>query len=110
MEYAIVVGILLIVLFLPAIVGAVLRLAFRKTHIHSLSIAIGVLLAVLQAAFSEKSGALSQINSMQEHDFSAGAVNVLVVLVIVFQIGFFAAIASLGIKLTDKLRGSQLTE
>jgi len=111
MGYAILIGILLIVAFLPAILGAVLRLACRKTHIHSLSIAIGVLLAVLQAAFaSEKSGALHQINSMQEHNFSTGAVNVMVVLVIVFQIGIYAAIASVGIKVTDKLRGSQPTD
>ncbi len=108
MGYVLFFGILLTVFFLPAILGAIARLACRKTHVDSLSIAIGVLLAILQAAFvSEKSGVLFQIQAMQEHNFSTGAINAMVVLCIVIQIGFYAAFASLGIKLTDKLRGSQ---
>ncbi len=108
MRYAMLIGIVLIVAFSPALLGAVLRLACRKTNIRSLSIAIGVLFAVLQAAFvSEQSGALRQVNSMQEHDFPTEAINAMVVLTVVFQIGIFAAIASLGVRLTDKLRGSE---
>jgi len=107
MGYAMLIGIVLIVLFSPALLGAVMRLACRKTNIRSLSFAIGVLFALLQAAFaSEQSGALRQVNSMQEHNFPTGAINAMVVLTVVFQIGFYAAIASFGIRLTDKLRGS----
>jgi hypothetical protein len=104
-------GIVLIVLFSPALLGAVLRLACRKTHIRSLSIAIGVLFAVLEAAFiSEQSGALWRITSMQEHNFPTGAINAIVLLSTVLQIAIYAGIASLGIRLTDKLRGSHPAE
>ena len=111
MGSAILIAIVLIVLLSPALLGAVLRLACRKTYVRSLSVAIGVLFAILQAAFaSEQSGALYQVNSLQEHNFPTGAINALVVLAVVFQIGIYAAIASLGIKLTDKLRGSDPTD
>ena len=108
MGYAIpMLGVVLIVSLSPAILGAVLRLACRKTHIGSLSIGIGVVFAVWQAAFVERAGVLDLIRSMQEHNFAVGYVNAMAVSTIVLQIGIFAAIASLGIKLTDKLRGPQ---
>ncbi|MBT3193761.1 MAG: hypothetical protein HN341_14535 [Verrucomicrobia bacterium] len=108
MAYALIIGIFVFILLLPAILGAILRLVFRNERAGALSLAIGVLLTILQAGLaSDNSGALFIVSSFQEHDFPAGGINAMVVLCIVLQIGFCAAIASLGIKLTDKLRGSQ---
>jgi multisubunit Na+/H+ antiporter MnhC subunit len=103
-----VIGIMVLVLMLPAIIGAILRLACRTTHIDSLSISVGVLLAIIQAGFaSEHAGPASLVNMMQGKNLSEGTINALVVAAIVFQIAFYAAVASFGIKLTDKLMGSR---
>ena len=103
-----IVGIMVLVLVLPVIIGALLRLAYRTTHIDSLSIAVGVLLAIIQAGFdSENTGPASLVNMLQGRSLPEGMVSAMVVVAIVFQIGVYAAVASLGIKLTDKLMGSK---
>ena len=100
--------VILIALLSPAILGALLRLACRKTHIDSLSIAIGLFFALLTAGFSgEEVGVLNLVDSLRGKGFSAGELNSITVFMVAMKIGIYAAIASIGIKLTDKLRGSQ---
>lgn len=108
MAYAMITVMILVVLLSPAILGALLRLACRKTHIDSLSIAIGFFFALLTAAFSGgEVGVLDLVDRFRENGFSAGTLNAITVFIVAIKIGIYAAIASIGIRLTDKLRGSQ---
>jgi hypothetical protein len=108
MAYAMIILVILIALLSPAILGALFHLVCRNTHVDSLSIAIGFFFALVTAAFSGgDTSVIDLVDRFKENGMQPGTLNAIVVFMVAMQIGIYAAIASLGIRLTDKLRGSQ---
>jgi hypothetical protein len=105
MVYFIIIGVTLVAILSPAIIGVLLRLVTPKTHIDTLSISIGVIFVIAMAIGSDGEYAvLSLVNTFPSDLYSEGARNVLAISIVVIQISLYAAIASLGIRLTDRIR------
>ena len=100
------VSIFAIVMLAPALLGALLRIFLRETPPTAVGLLAGALLTLLYSARSGDHGAAFFVRSFQEAHIPERLANVQVTAIIVFQIVFMAAIASLGIRFIDRRRKS----
>jgi len=108
MTWIILIGIFLLVLGLPVLVGALFRLAAPKTDANNIYLGVGLLFAILTEAIgTEKTGMLPMIDSIRESVTSPQLIGVQIIIMVVIKVGLYAAFAALGVRIVDRLIGSQ---
>lgn len=92
------------VMLAPALLGALLRIFLRETPPAAVGLLAGAILTLLYSARSGDHGAAYVVRSFQEAQIPERMANVQIAAIIVFQLLFMAAIASLGIRFIDRRR------
>ena len=98
-----IIAFVLVVVCLPSLMGALLRLAAPSVEIYKISLGVGIFFAILRESVdSSGHGLVSTIDLVQKMTTSHEILGVWIIVIVMIDVGIFAALATLGVDFVDR--------